>query len=156
MYVHFVNHMYAYSRNYRKINFRMVSAPSLWWCTWVPDFRQSLPAKNLQQNIKNENFNYDYIYLSNNIWAPEMKGLCIKICVIPKHFIFLFNPLNESLKSALQFHLDCFNSIMVAYRATIMKIVSMSKYIWTWLYLSWTHLSYLHFTICYSYSNAYF
>ncbi len=42
-----------------------------------------------------------------------MRGLSIKNCVIPKHFIFLFNPLNESLKSALQFHLDCFVLILL-------------------------------------------
>ncbi len=27
--------------------------PSLCWCPWVPDFRQSLTAKDSQQNIKN-------------------------------------------------------------------------------------------------------
>ncbi len=29
---------------------------SLWWCLWVPDLRQSVPAKDSQQNIKNEHF----------------------------------------------------------------------------------------------------
>ncbi len=39
------------------------------------------------------------------------------------------------LKSALQLHLDCFifNPVLVASRAEIMKFVSLSKYIWTWL-----------------------
>ncbi len=45
---------------------------------WVPDLRQSLPAKDSQQNIKNENFIYDYIYLSNYIWAPENGGIVYK------------------------------------------------------------------------------
>ncbi len=36
--------------------------PCLRWCPWVPDLRQSLPAKDSQQNIKNEHFIYDYIY----------------------------------------------------------------------------------------------
>ncbi len=48
----------------------------------VPDLRQSLPAKDSQQNIKNEQFIYDYIYLSNYIWAHENEGgggaVCIK------------------------------------------------------------------------------
>ncbi len=52
-----------------------------------------------------------------------MGGVCKKKVVIPKHFmLFLFNPLNKSLKSTLQFNLDCF------ILAKIMKIVSVSKY----------------------------
>ncbi len=62
--------------------------------------------------------------------------------VIPKHLvIFLFNPLNNSLKSALQFLLN----YVLAYRAEIMKIVSVSKYILT--------LPYMHTT---SYMNSSF
>ncbi len=36
----------------------------------------------------------------------------------------------KRLKSALQFHLDCFifNSVLLVYRAEIMKIVSVSEY----------------------------
>ncbi len=44
----------------------------------VPDLRQSLPAKFSQQNIKNEHFIYDYIYLSNYIWASEKGGTVYK------------------------------------------------------------------------------
>ncbi len=36
---------------------------------WI-DSRESLPSKNSQQNIKNENLIYDYIILTNYIWAP--------------------------------------------------------------------------------------
>ncbi len=40
--------------------------------------RQSLPAKDSQQNIKNLHFIYDYIYLSNYIWTPENGGAVYK------------------------------------------------------------------------------
>ncbi len=58
---------------------------------------QPLPAMDSQQNIKNEPFIYDHVYLSNYIWAPENGG---KMVVIPKLLIatlfcviFLLNPL---------------------------------------------------------------
>ncbi len=35
------------------------------------DLRQSSPAKDSQQNIKNEHFIYDCSYLSSYIRAPE-------------------------------------------------------------------------------------
>ncbi len=44
------------------------------------DLRQSLPAKDSQQNIKNEQFIYD----------DENGGLCLKMVVIPKHFMLYF------------------------------------------------------------------
>ena len=68
--------------------------PSIWWCSWVPGFRQSLPAKDSQQSIKNEHFIYGNVNLSNYFWAPEMRRLCRKMVAIPKRFTFLFNPLN--------------------------------------------------------------
>ncbi len=37
-----------------------------------------MPAKDSQQNIKKENCIYDYIYLSNYIWAPENGGTVYK------------------------------------------------------------------------------
>ncbi len=47
--------------------------PSLWWCLWVTDLRQSLPANDSQQNITNEHFIYNYMYFSNYIWALNKK-----------------------------------------------------------------------------------
>ncbi len=39
---------------------------------------KGLPAKDSQQNIKNEHFIYYYMYLSNYIWAPENGGTVYK------------------------------------------------------------------------------
>ncbi len=50
------------------------ASQSIWWCPWVPDLSQSLPAKDSQQNIKNEHIIYDYNYFSNYIWAPRNGG----------------------------------------------------------------------------------
>ncbi len=60
------------------------------------DLRQSSPAKDSQQNIKNEHFIYDYIYLSSYIWAPENGGTVYKNGCNSEAFydIFLFNPWN--------------------------------------------------------------
>ncbi len=37
-----------------------------------------------------KHFIYDYIYLSNYIWAPENGGTVYKMVVIPKHFMLYF------------------------------------------------------------------
>ncbi len=70
----------------------------LWWYSWAPDSRQSLPAKDSQHNIQKEHFIYVYIYLSNYIWVHENGGggykngcNCINIAF---YVIFLFNLLN--------------------------------------------------------------
>ncbi len=73
-------------------------------------------------------FIYDYFMFKMGMGG----GLCIQMVVIPKHLvIFLFNPLNNSLKSALQFLLN----YVLAYRAEIITIVSVSKYILTLPYI---------------------
>ncbi len=43
-----------------------------------------------------------------------MRGQCIKMVVIPKHFVLhiFFQPIELKLKSGLQFHLDCFILIL--------------------------------------------
>ncbi len=76
---------------------------------------------------------YDYIYLSNYIWAPENGGNVYKNVVIPKHFVIFVQPFKLKLNvcTTISSWLFYFNSILVAYRAKIMKIVSVSKYIWT-------------------------
>ncbi len=109
---------------------------------WVPDLRQSLPAKDSQQNIKNEHFIYDYIYLSNYIWAPENwgggGGLCIKMVVIPKHVMLYFcsNPLNPKLKVCISITswLFYFKSTVVVYKGKSTKTQSVSEYFRFWLY----------------------
>ncbi len=50
----------------------------------------SLPAKDSWQSIKNEHFIYNYINLSNYIWAPENRGLCTKMFAVLKRFIRYF------------------------------------------------------------------
>ncbi len=37
-----------------------------------------IACKDSQQNIKNENFIYDYTYLSNYIWASKNRGTVYK------------------------------------------------------------------------------
>ncbi len=44
----------------------------------MSDLSQSLHAKDSQQNIKNEHFIYDYIFLSNYIWSPKNGGTVYK------------------------------------------------------------------------------
>ncbi len=46
---------------------------------WIPDFRESLPAKNSQQNIKNEHFIYDYIILSKLHFSPWKLGTVYRL-----------------------------------------------------------------------------
>ncbi len=63
----------------------------------------------------------------------KMGELCIKMVVIPNIFVIFVQPLELKLKICISilswlFH---FNSILVACRANIMKIVSVSKYIQT-------------------------
>ncbi len=67
--------------------------PSLWWCPWVPGLRQSLPAKDSQQNIKKNYILFLIIFICPITFEPLKMGgggLCIKMDVIPKYFVLYF------------------------------------------------------------------
>lgn len=49
------------TRNWRQLTEKK---PGIWPCLWVPDFIQSLTARDLQPSIKSDNLFYDYVSLS--------------------------------------------------------------------------------------------
>lgn len=59
---------------------------SLWLCLWVPDLRQTLTAKDLQLNIKNEYLILGLLVLSYYFWSPK-KRVPDKVLLIPTPFI---------------------------------------------------------------------
>ncbi len=64
----------------------------------------------------------------------KMGGLCIKMVVIPSILCYIF-VLRAELKlkdcTSISYWLFHFISILVAYRDKSMKLLSVSKYIWT-------------------------
>ncbi len=96
----------------------------------ISRLRQSLSAKDsiyAKQNIKYEHFIYDYIYLSNHIWALEKEGCVKKLLSI---LCYIVQPPELKLKvcTSITSWLFYFKSIVVVYRGKITKAQSVSEY----------------------------
>ncbi len=98
---------------------------SLWWCPWDPDLRQSLPAKDSKQILK---IVWLYLFVQLHLnpwkWGTLYKNGC--------NYIFV-QPLELKLKfcTPISYWLYATRIELKLNRGEIMKIVSVSKDIWT-------------------------
>ena len=71
-----------------KVEFPSGKTPSVWWCLWIADFRQSLNAMDLPPRIK-----YDDVVF----WHWTVKF--VLICPIKKWLLFLHEPPNMDVNT---------------------------------------------------------